>query len=574
MELRNVIDLHVGKTVTDSSTHLEKGASTSKYGDRLSIAALFLLTIGFALEAYMFARVQDVWMDESTQLTGAGLALTDLFRWLAGDHSLDPYGLPGDRMPPLSYLIDWAWFRIYGSSELGFRLLHASFAVIGALALSVFVWRNLGSLAAFVLLAFFVLSPKLIQIGVEIRAYPFFFAITCVQTVIFVRLVSDPTKADVKFLSMFVLACLTAVYTHFYGVVSSAAFILVLGIAYVRAHTALLRLMVASLVLAIGSIGILPFVLAGVNRSGQIPADAFRADRHLLYLLKLFGDPANVVSVPSAILFFGGIFALFAAGSMAMLGRLRRKLIMPLDWLLAVLIVGSSATILASFVFTSFDALSIGYSVWLFAPIGALIAVGGATQIGLPLWDNAGRFVAIGMMVLGSVHATFILLSDSSMFVHGPNRFVGALYDSAEGPKAIVYEADALWKFSYFPLVFSHRSEIVQYRAAANGDGVLRIERGDGLFGAERNPSLPAAQSIDAAVAPYKTLLIINVQLQTFRDIRQCRNSSAACGRVKTGAVESALTGGGGWREVKTERWFGLYDTQVKILEQAAVGKR
>ena len=46
-------------------------------------------------------------------------------------------------MPPLSYLIDWAWLRFYGPSELGFRIFHSLFVVAGATGLSIFVGAQL-----------------------------------------------------------------------------------------------------------------------------------------------------------------------------------------------------------------------------------------------------------------------------------------------------------------------------------------------------------------------------------------------------------------------------------------------
>ena len=251
-------------------------------------------------------------------------------------------------MPPLSYLIDWAWLRFYGPSELGFRLFHSLFVVAGATGLSIFVWRQLGPLAAIVILTFFVLSPKLIQVGTEIRAYPIFFAVSCAQAAVFVKLVADPHKPDIKWLAALVLACLAAIYTHFYGVVSTSAFFLVLGLVYIRSLAALARLVVAGGVVVVGSLGILPFVLAGVNRSAATAPDKSATGRHLIYFLKLFGNSANVVSVTAAILFFGGILALFCAGSIGIFGRLRHRRLMPIDWLLAVVIAGASATVAAS----------------------------------------------------------------------------------------------------------------------------------------------------------------------------------------------------------------------------------
>jgi hypothetical protein len=567
VELRNVSNLHVENAVIDRLANFGAKASMpiSRRAAPVTSAIVAVLVIGFLFELYVFAHVQDLWMDESTQLTGAALKFTDMFRWLAGEHLLDPYGVPGDRMPPLSYLIDWAWLRLYGPSEIGLRLFHSLFVVIGAIGLSFFVWRNLGLLAGVVVFAFYVLSPKLIQIGVEIRAYPIFFAISCAQAALFVKLVADPDKLNVRWLAAFVLVCLAAIYTHFYGLVSSSAFFLVLGLVYIKSLVALARLVVAGTATLVGSLGILPFILAGVNRSAAMAPDE-TAGRHFIFLLKLVGDPANVVSFTATVLFFGGVLALLGAGLIAILERLRQRRLMPFDWLLAVVVVGISVTLTTSFVVTTCSPLTTSYSIWLFPPIGMLVAVGSTSLFGFRLWDNAGRFVAIAMIVLGSAYATSMFLSNADMFAHGPRRFVGALYDSEQGPKAIVYEVGAYWKFGYFPLVFSHKNQIDQYRAVS-GDKLLRIERGDGLFGIESGPQGAVAQPIEIAVAPYKTILIVDVQLRSYRDVRQCQNGGSECLRLTAGAVETALTNGGKWQETKAKRMFGLYDTQVKKLE-------
>jgi hypothetical protein len=532
--------------------------------ERMTALVALALIAGFVLEIYAFAQAQDIWLDESTQLTGAMLRLADMFRWLAGDDFLDSLGVPGDRMPPLSYLIDWGWLHLVGFDELGIRLFHSLFVIIAIAGLFFVVQRSMGPTAAIVALSFFILSPKLIQIGVEIRSYPIFFAISCLQTAVFATLVADENKLDVRWLAIFVLICLMAIYTHLYGVVSSCAFFLALGLAYIRSFAALSRIIAAFVVVIVGSLGILPFILASVDRSTSLADDDIRADRHLVYLLKLFGDPANGVSIAAALLFFGGLLLLLGACAIAILRRLRHRSLMPFDWLLVVFIAGVSVTLAASFVFSSFNPLVSNYSIWLFPLTGVLIAIGASSRIGFRPWDSGGRFVAIGMMLIGSAQATIMFLSNTNMFVHGPNRFIGALYDSAEDPKGIVYEPEALWKFPYFPLLFSHRNRIDQYRAFEGGKGLARIVRSMNDPGYQ---PITGIRPIKSALAQYKTILIVNVTLRSYQDVRECQDHGVECRRLATGPAELALTEGGQWREVKAERQFGLYDTQVKVLQ-------
>jgi hypothetical protein len=80
-------------------------------------------------------------------------------------------------------MLDWLWLQLHGSSEIGFRLFHSAFLIAGISCL------ELGRSAMIVSPGFLILSPKLIQTGVEIWAYPIFFALACAQATVFLRLV-------------------------------------------------------------------------------------------------------------------------------------------------------------------------------------------------------------------------------------------------------------------------------------------------------------------------------------------------------------------------------------------------
>jgi hypothetical protein len=533
----------------------------------LIVAAL--ITALFA-EFYLFARAQDIWLDESTQLSGITLKFWEMLRWLSGADP-DRLGVPGDRMPPISYALDWLWLRLYGSSEIGFRLFHSAIVIAGISYLAAVTWRELGRGATIAWLGFLVLSPKLIQTGVEIRAYPIFFAVTCVQTAVFMRLLACPKKTDLRLLAAFVVLCLLAIYTHFYGVVSSCAFFLALGIAFIRTPAALAEIIGAFVVVAVGSLGLVPFTLgaAEVSRVLFVPETATApvfVERSIVqcltYLLKLPGDSANMVSVPASLLFFSGTIALLLASVFAALTRARIGKSKPVDWCIVVLASGILVTMAAGFFVSTrtLDALKASYSVWLLVPLSLLIGTGATSVIGFRLWDVAGRTLAVSALFVGAGMSTYTFLDHASMFVHGPNRFVGALYDKALAPKAIVYEAGAAWGWSYVPLQYSHHGEVVQYRASDDGGGLVR----SGPRSAEAT-----AREMEATVAPYKTLLLTDVRLRTYRDLRQCMNRPSACPDFPPATLQAALIGTGKWREIGKERAFGLWDSEVTILERS-----
>lgn len=527
-----------------------------------------VLIVLFSIEIFIFAREQNIWLDESTQLSGIGLKFGEMLRWLVGaDPNPDRLGVPEDRMPPVSYVLDWIWLHLHGTSEIGFRLFHSAFVIGGVSCLAAAQRRELGWTATLVSLGFLVLSPKLIQAGVEIRAYPIFFALSCAQTAVFLRLVARPAKMDLKLLLVFTAICLAAVYTHFYGIVSSCAFFFGLGVWSLRRPATLAVIIGAFAVFAIGSVPLCLFVLGAAQVPLYVPATATAptvADtsifQYLGYLLKLIGDAANMISVPAAALFFSGAITLLGASVLAAGMRIKAGNPRPVDWLIAVVVSGILATIVASLVISKFDALKPSYSIWLMAPISVLVGAGAASTTGVRLWDDFGRRVAVGVLMVGAVAATYLFLNHASMFVHGPQGFVGALYDKAKAPRAIIYEPGSAWGWSFIPLQYSRHGEAIQYRAQDDGTGIVQAAGGRG--------AVPPAQDLQAAVAPYRVLLLTDIRLRTYRDLRQCQNQPSACAEFPPGAIEAALIGTGKWRKTERDRKFGLYDSQVTILER------
>ena len=125
-------------------------------------------------------------------------------------------------------------------------------------------------------------------------------------------------------------------------------------------------------------------------------------------------------------------------------------------------------------------------------------------------------------------------------------------------------DGDQWWLFSYFPLVFTHNGEIVQYRATADGGGLVQMGGGtDGQL---------TARDVASAVASYNHLLVVDVQLRTARDIRECLYQTDRCPHFAQGSIETLLVQSGHWEETGERRTFGEYDTQVKMLERV-VGK-
>jgi len=540
-----------------------------RLADRSALAIVAALIGALSIEFYFFARLQDIWLDEATQLSGLSLKFWQMLQWLGG---VDPGGLgvPGDRTPPLVYLLDWSWLWLFGPSELGLRLFHSAFVVAGISCLAAVSWREVGRSATIVWVGFLVLSPKLVQAGVEIRAYALFFGITCAQTAVFLRLAACP-KVNLRLLAVFVALCLLAIYSHFYGVVSVCAFFLALGISRLRRSAPLADIIGAFAAVVIGSLGLVPFVLGAAQVSGAlfVPASSTGIEfaprstgQYLSYLLKLVGDPANMISIPASLLFFCGTIALLCAGIFAAMVRARNAKSKPVDWCNVVVASGVLATIVAGLLVSvrTFDALRTSYGIWLLVPFSLLVGAGATTVTGFRLWDVAGSRLAAGAVMLGAGMSTFGFLSHAGEFVHGPHRFIAALYDKAAGPKAIVYDNGALWGWSFVPLQYSHHGKVVQYRTTKDGRGLVRAGGRD---------AKATIQDMQSTIAAYRVLLLTDIRTRSYRDLRQCQNQPAACPGFPSSALAAALTGTGQWREIGKERSLGFYDAHVTVLERS-----
>jgi len=245
---------------------------------------------------------------------------------------------------------------------------------------------------------------------------------------------------------------------------------------------------------------------------------------------------------------------------------LRNRNSKPFDWLISVVASGVFATFMASVLVKTFNPLTTTYSLWLLVPLSLLIGIAATSATGFRSWDVAGRKVALAALLMGAGISTHIFFVHASMFVHGPQRFVGALYDTSVGPKAIVYETGAAWGWSYIPLQYTHKGEVIQYRTPDDGIGLVRVGR--------RGTEATVAQEIEATVAPYQVLLLADIRLRTYRDLRQCQKQPNACPDFPPGTIERALIRTGTWRKTGKERSFGLYDSQVTILERAEGTRR
>ena len=510
-------------------------------------AAVLLAMMIYLALAVPFAAVQDVWIDESTQLLGSRLPLGRLFAWLAG--GAEPLGVPPDRMPPLGYLVDWSWQRLAGSNPHGFRLLHLAFATCGVGLVAALAARRHGLVPALVTGLLLAASPGLVATGVEIRAYPLFFAATAVQLWLLAGLCEEVEIAP-RSLLIFAAAGLAAIYLHFFGLVSTSA--LFLGLLAARARDRRTALWIAAVWVGVLllALGILPFVGGARAISDDAAPAAADFSGVAYYLPRIYGHAAMLLRpVLAFVLFAGfGLLLLIAVGRAVSAlgeGRWRRRAGFEAA-LIVALAAGVGVTIAAGFVVHGFDPLKPSYSLWM-VPLAALLAGAACAGRGTIAWAGWG-VALITVAALLSITATFT--GRSAWFAHGPEAAIAEQIGAAPAKTALVYIGPA-WGYGYFPLVHRYGGALPQFRL--DGAGALHpIGRGGATL-----PAIPPA-----LLDRFGRLLAVEITPRTGDDLHALAAGAA------TDGFDPPAPAVPGWRTVDTTIRPGLYWLQLSRLDK------
>ena len=514
--------------------------------DRRAILPVIVvvLTAAFLAIALYFAEIQNVWVDESTQLLGSALPFGRMIAWLAG-HA-EPLGVPGDRMPPLGYLVDWSWARIGGPAPLGYRIVHLAFAAAGVAASIALAGRCHGLVAAVVAGLLLVASPGLITVAVEIRAYPLFFAATVFQLWLLQGLFAHGLTR--MRLIGFAGAGLVAVYVHFFGLVSSSALFVGLIVARARSRGDLVRIGGAWGGMLALSAGIAPFV-GGARSISDDAAPAIDGGTEMLaYLPRIYGHAAMLLHpVFAAILFV-------ALGALALVAAWRALPVRPLRAsagfdaaLVVALVAGLVVTIGAGMVAHGFDPMKPSYSIWMVPP--AILLASAACAPGGRIARVATGIALVAVLALLPI--TLAFARHAPWFVHGPEGAISAEIGSRARETAIVY-LDRGWGYGYFPLVRRFGRGLPQYLLDA--DGRLRPL-------ADADPEAPPVPL--AVLAGKRQLLLVSIEPHTGDDLRALIDGAADIALF--GPIDARLDG---WHKTDMIVRPGLYWLRLARMER------
>ena len=203
--------------------------NTQRLTGQAIVAGALVCAIGFGAAA-PFLPKQSIWGDETTQLSGLTLGPVEVVRWLANPSSKD-FGVPGDRMPPLSYWLGWIWAKGFGLNATSLRWFGVLCTTLATALVFHSAYRAFGVHAACGAGLVFALSPNVTYLAVEIRAYPLFLLTSAGAFHAFLGLLPCSTDRQTNSWIALILWLLLGIYTHFFGIVLAGSILSVLFLA-------------------------------------------------------------------------------------------------------------------------------------------------------------------------------------------------------------------------------------------------------------------------------------------------------------------------------------------------------
>jgi hypothetical protein len=445
----------------------------------------FVISISLFLAfAGLFAQTQSIWVDETTQLSGLTLEPREQILWLSGKQKYE-FGVPPDRMPPLSYWLGWGWSQVFGLREDTMRWFGITCVALGIPGLWLAARRLGGPLTGVSAILLLVLSCNTITIGPEIRAYPLFLAVACWVTWAFVGFFQSEHRQLYWGMLLFLL-CVFSMYTHFYGVVLFGSIWLVVAVMSLFSTRRLVCIGVGSALTLAGAIGFIPFVGNALNRS---PGSAFSRNLNetlldfVSFVYRLVAHPSSILEPVALALLLGGISI---GGVAALTGILLRKQAehhnssilnsSPVQkghtislGVLSVIVVGLVVTVAGAMMIPSFDGLKPRYSIWLHPFVLLFVSTAASAMLLNLRVLSTVPVIALGAAVVGSFWTATTLMSHRSLFSHGPSEWIANMIEESAQPVSIVHDARGQWGFVYFPIRYRFGDSVEQWLVRRDG---------------------------------------------------------------------------------------------------------
>ena len=399
-----------------------------------------------ATSAALFLPQQEIWIDETTQITGLAMGPAGVVGWLMAPTSADT-PIPGDRMPPLSYWLGQAWAALFGPTETSLRAMGVVCVAVAAGLTFAAAGRAFGPAAGWAAGLLFALSPNVAYTGVEIRAYPLFLLTSAGALHAAVPLLERGVRRPRETVALAVWL-IAGFFVHFFAVVLAGAILTALAADALSARRRPRLVLVPTAGLAVAAAGLVPFLFGAVEMSDELdnPGNRDRAGELLQLAARTLGHPAQK-AVPGA-----AELSLFAAAvlgltGLAAAGRRRRV------WRLLVLALaaGAAATAAATFAADRFQAARPQYSLWMLPMLFTVLSAG--TTVPTARVRRMAR-AAAAVLLAGQAVGSAVMWTHGDHFVRCPQRRLIAMIDSLGGPDrvAVVLDESDEYRSLFFPL--------------------------------------------------------------------------------------------------------------------------
>lgn len=432
------------------------------------IFCLFCL-ICFVLVGFSFSFSQNLWVDESTQLSGLSLSLADIYLWL-GAFIENPFPVPADRMPVLSYYWGSLWGSFFGFDVITMRWSSLCCVFLGLILLTIYFVKSRQVYVLLPALLLLCFSANLTVVAVEIRAYALFFFWSILSAILFVDLISremNDRDQCVRLSSLAIVLAL-AINTHFYGLILSGSIALTYLLFWFFEKRLLLSL---KAVVVVAGILLLAIALAApaIYASLVISADdgsqsvegfgilsVVKLAIKLIYRLVAHQTMAEVSFVPWAALALVYGVIVFST----IIKPAREKLA-----LICVLGLGFLVVFLAAFFVKGFDVLAPHYNIWML-PFLALLFAYSVVDLSLKIKN----ILLVSLLLLLSV-GQWHLLVDGEKYAHTRFSEVQQRVEkfSSEGSVAVVYNFSAA--LTWFAGRYAFSEQIGQFTVKLEGEG-------------------------------------------------------------------------------------------------------
>ncbi len=426
-------------------------------------AIIAIAMVAFWAAAWVFARGQSIWVDETTQMYGIQQSFGTSMAWLTTTRP-EVHPVPFDRMPPLSYLLGMAWSGIFGFSENALRIMGIVFASLAIPALYLSGRMFAGRLGGLFVVVFVAVSANAMGYASAIRAYPIYFAATAWAILAYCRIVFLG-GITARYLAL--TACLiVAMYLHFYGCVAAFCLGLSLLVWNIATRQPVAPLFLWAGILAVAALGLLPFIQAATSISGQPDAgangsglrDVVVATARLAY--RIVAHPVYEV-VPALRL---GHLALIGVLGLIALVRLVTGIDRKPAAIVLPLAIGFAFLAVVDLAVDGFEVQAPHYNIWMIPLVGLFLAT--ALAQGGGMVRKAGSAVGIGLMATTLV-GTGLLLRHASLYSNGPGDWTFA--QIADPDRTLVIHEGTTWGSLYFPLVYLSAGKLEQWLQADDG---------------------------------------------------------------------------------------------------------